>query len=126
MNRKTELGKIGEDLACGYLVEKGYKIIERNWKKPWGELDIIARGRDKTLVFVEVKTMKHFTSGIKPEDQMTAAKLQKVRRAASLYAGSGRTAVGRGGWRIDALALTVNLKENGGCALASLAHYENI
>jgi len=126
MNRKTELGKIGEDLACGYLVEKGYKIIERNWKKPWGELDIIARGPDKTLVFVEVKTMKHFTSGIKPEDQMTAAKLGKVRRAASLYAGSGRTTVSKRGWRIDALALTVNLKEDGEYTLASIAHYENI
>ena len=58
MTHRSELGKFGEDLACEYLVKKGYKIIDRNFRKPWGELDIITRAPDKTLVFVEVKTVR--------------------------------------------------------------------
>src|SRR3989344_4381790 len=45
----------GENIACEFLKKKGYKIIERNFRKGYGEIDIIAI-KDKTLVFVEVKT----------------------------------------------------------------------
>ena len=146
MNSKAELGKSGEDMACRYLVDKGYRIIERNFRKPWGELDIIAKSRDKTLVFVEVKTMRSAygrspegrqfgnQSGnqsnsypqlpdleIGPEMQMTSAKIKKTKRAASLYAGSFPKLVDDlKGWRIDLLALTIN-GEN--CVVK---HYENI
>ena len=52
-----ELGKIGEELACDYLVNKGYQILERNWRSGHKEIDIIALA-DTTLVVVEVKTRK--------------------------------------------------------------------
>ena len=136
MTQKAELGKLGEDLACRYLVDKGYKIIERNFRKPWGELDIIAKSSDKTLVFVEVKTMRQFgnefgnpvnscpqlpNSKIEPEMQMTAAKIKKLKRTASLYAGHYPELIDdRQGWRIDLLALTINEKD---CVVK---HYENI
>ncbi len=150
MTPKNQLGKLGEDLACGYLVDKGYKIIERNFRKPWGELDIIAKSPDKTLVFVEVKTMRKFgnefgnqsgndfergvelspygrsavgrpDSGIEPEMQMTAAKIKKTKRAASLYAGAFPEKIDeKAGWRIDLVALTINEKD------CLINHYENI
>ncbi len=136
MTQKAELGKSGEDLACRYLVDKGYRIIERNFRKPWGELDIIAKSLDKTLVFVEVKTMRQFgnKSGnqsnsypqlpdleIEPEMQMTPAKIKKTKRAASLYAGYFPELIDdKKGWRIDLLALTINGKN---CVVK---HYENI
>jgi len=50
MTYKSELGQLGENLACEYLVKKGYKIIGRNFRQKWGELDIISKVPDKTLV----------------------------------------------------------------------------
>ncbi|MEK7195586.1 MAG: YraN family protein, partial [Patescibacteria group bacterium] len=82
---KTKLGRLGEDLACEYLVDKGYKIIGRNYREKWDELDIVARSQDKTLIFVEVKTIN--TAGgdensmIMPEDNLTKSKMRKLKRA---------------------------------------------
>lgn len=121
MTQKSELGKLGEDLACKYLRKKGYKIIERNYWKPWGELDIVAVSPEKLLVIFEVKTVAGNPPFISGEDQMSKAKLKKLRRTAELYAnGPGAKRVGRRGWRIDLVAVT--MEEN----RAAVKHYENI
>ena len=57
-NKQPSVGKIGEDLAAKFLEEKGYNIIERNYRFGHGELDIIAE-KDNILIFIEVKTKKH-------------------------------------------------------------------
>ena len=54
------IGNEGEDRAAAFLVEKGYFIIERNWRTRYGEIDIIS-GKDDTIVFVEVKTLPNGT-----------------------------------------------------------------
>lgn len=116
---KSQTGQIGEDIACAYLVDKRYKIIERNHRQKWGELDIIARAPDKTLVFVEVKTL-HENPSIQPEDNLTRAKLEKLKRTASLYTGHSQDKIdGKRGWRIDLIAVT--LKPN-----CEVKHYENL
>lgn len=122
MTQKSELGREGEEFACGYLLKKKYKIIERNFRAPWGELDIVVRARDKMLVFVEVKTIGRFyTDGIKPEDQMSSAKIKKFRKAAMLYAGHRQDLIDdKKGWRLDAICLT----KIGNDFLVK--HYENI
>lgn len=120
MTQRSELGQEGEEFAATFLKDKGYKILERNKCEKWGELDIVARAPDKTLVFVEVKTMKPGT--LKPEDQMSAAKKKKFRRVAKLYAGFHEELVDdRKGWRLDLIALE---KQNDGQFL--VRHYENI
>jgi putative endonuclease len=136
MTYKSQLGQFGENLACEYLVEKGYKIIDRNFRKKWGELDIITKAPDKTLVFVEVKTMTENSGvGLKPEDQLTRAKLEKLKRTACLYAGHYPKKVkDKNGWRIDLLALSLpnrlslNIAEGvaGRMENCDIRHYENI
>lgn len=52
---KQEIGKLGEDIATDFLIEKGYIIMDRNFECRQGELDIIAKDKDE-IVFIEVKT----------------------------------------------------------------------
>lgn len=77
--RKT-LGRAGEDVACSYLQERGYRIVARNVHYGVGEVDIVAQDGE-TLVFVEVRTrrsMEHSEIG----ETVTPAKQRRVTRAA--------------------------------------------
>lgn len=113
MNKKIILGQIGEELACEYLKQKKYKILERNYRQPWGELDIIAATPEKILAFIEVKTLRKDQNsktgeGLIPEDNLTAAKLKKLKRTAALYAGNHPELINdKKGWGIDLIAITI-------------------
>lgn len=56
VTEKRKIGDIGEELASMFLVKHGFEVIERNYRKKWGELDIIA-AKDNLLHFIEVKTV---------------------------------------------------------------------
>lgn len=76
-------GEWGEAQAAAFLVQKGFRILERNFRTRFGELDIIAE-KDGFLVFVEVKTRKndHFA---KAREAVTKTKQQKLRITAELW-----------------------------------------
>jgi len=76
-------GKNGEKEAKDYLVEKGYKILEVNYRNQVGEIDIVA-AEGNTLVFVEVKMKTDDKYGL-PEEMITQHKLRQVRRVAEIY-----------------------------------------
>ncbi|MBI2592677.1 MAG: YraN family protein [Candidatus Colwellbacteria bacterium] len=116
---KITTGKLGEDLACRYLTKKGYKILERNYRRPWGELDIVSIIPNKTLVIVEVKTVRGANATISAESQVTKTKLEKLKRTASMYANQSRYLTDKG-WRIDLLAINIIDDK------AKIKHYENI
>lgn len=78
-----ELGKRGEDAAAAYLTHKGYQILERNWRSPAGEADIIALDEDG-LHFVEVKTRMSERRGF-PAEAVDQKKRQKYERMAEIY-----------------------------------------
>ena len=82
MSTKTQ-GDIGEELACRYLLGKGYKILERNFRIRGGEIDIIALD-GQTLAYVEVKTRTSYQFG-RPEESVTLRKLKFLERAAKFY-----------------------------------------
>ena len=77
------IGKTGENAAFNYLKKHRYKILERNFRKPFGELDIVARKGD-TVVFVEVKTRHGNEFGL-PCESVTPAKQRRIVRAAYAY-----------------------------------------
>lgn len=83
MSKNFSLGKIGEELAAKYLQKHGYKIIERNFKKRYGEIDIVAQ-EGETLVFVEVKTRYSFDF-VSPQNSVTPWKLKTLKRSALYY-----------------------------------------
>ena len=76
---RLQLGKAGEDLAAAVLKKQGYKILERNYVTPLGEIDLVAR-QGKTLVIIEVKTRKGTRFG-SPQEAVSAAKSQPLFRA---------------------------------------------
>ncbi|MDP2860884.1 MAG: YraN family protein [bacterium] len=80
---KISEGKIGEDIACEFLKNRGYKILERNFQKRYGEIDIVAKDKD-VLVFVEVKTRKSGEYG-RPEEAVTPRKLHDVIKTSKYY-----------------------------------------
>ena len=101
------IGKIGELIAEKYLRSLGCRIIEKNFLRKWGEIDLIVKLPDSTLVFVEVKTMRE-NKFLVPEDNITNSKLKKIRRTAMLYAGERHDLVNdKKGWRIDVISITL-------------------
>lgn len=81
---RKNTGKGGEEVACQFLTRKGYKVIERNYRRKWGEIDIIAE-KDGTVRFVEVKAVSRESEGHQPEELLHVTKLRKVARTAALY-----------------------------------------
>lgn len=79
----TASGKIGEHFTAQYLREKGYEIVEMNFKSRFGEIDVIAQN-DRYLAFVEVKTRK--TDGLThPFEAITPSKRAKIIKTAQFY-----------------------------------------
>ena len=125
MTEKSSLGKLGEDLAVEYLKKLGWKVIERNVRVLGDELDIVAIDKNKTLVLVEVKTMRAVPKEkvgewLTPEDQLTSSKLSKFRRGALKYVSFHPELINKNGFRLDALTIEV------GGDQPIFRYYENI
>jgi putative endonuclease len=94
VKRNTQkTGQTGEDLAAKFLINRGFKIVERNYRKKWGEIDIIAE-KAGILHFVEVKALRvrpsfaKDTEGnveYKPEDNIRSWKKLRMGRAIRTY-----------------------------------------
>ncbi|TQK75422.1 putative endonuclease [Rarobacter incanus] len=80
---RRNLGRGGEDHVAMYLAERGWVIVERNWRCRYGELDIIALD-GATLVVVEVKTRSSLTFG-HPAEAVDGRKLARIRRLTGLW-----------------------------------------
>jgi putative endonuclease len=80
MRVKDAVGRFGEDLAATYLCDAGLTIVERNWRCPDGELDIVARDGE-VLIFVEVKTRSSTAFG-DPAEAVNPVKALRLRKLA--------------------------------------------
>jgi len=115
MDQRKQTGRRGEDIAASLLRGKGYQIIERNWRCPAGELDVIAQDHD-TLVFVEVRTRSGSRFGL-AEESITPAKQARLVELAQTYVQEKAPMAQR--WRIDVVAVQL------GRGLPQVNHIEN-
>lgn len=83
MAEHNETGLLGEQLACRFLEDAGYELLERNWKHGRHELDIVARNA-RELVVVEVKTRSSDKHG-QPEEAVKKGKRGRMIRSANAY-----------------------------------------
>lgn len=79
------LGSRGEDAAAGYLVQRGYKVLDRNWRCPSGELDLVVRSATGKIIGVEVKTRSSQRYGTGFE-AVNPAKFRRLNRLLLLWA----------------------------------------
>jgi putative endonuclease len=110
-SRTSRTGALGEDVACTFLLRKGFRILEKNYRRPWGEIDIIAE-KGGVVRFVEVKTfsgdleiLSRESNTYRPEELIHAAKLKKVVRTAQLYMANGHD---DREYQIDAVAVILD------------------
>ena len=111
MTYAQELGNFAEDTAAEYLLALGWKVIDRNVKNTYGELDIIAMDTKTTpeeLVIVEVRcrTIGQVQS---PLDSIGSRKLRTLKKSSMEYIDD---IAWEGFWRIDAIAITINTKNS--------------
>lgn len=118
MVKKQSLGKIGEVLAKKYLIEKGYRFIEANFKTPFGEIDLIFTHQN-TLIFVEVKTRLSPRFGA-PVQAISPYKITKLKRAAQIF--SEQNPHLPTSFRLDALSLEFYRQSS----LKKINHFTNI
>ncbi len=81
------LGRQGEDRAAAWYIERGYRVLARNWRCRAGEIDLVCC-RGDVLVVCEVKVRRAATHG-QPFEAVTAAKQRRLRHLAALYLASG-------------------------------------
>lgn len=80
-------GNKGEEIACRFLVKRGYKIIDRNYLKKWGEIDIVAE-KEGIINFFEVKSVmrkREETKDFHPEENVHVLKQRRLRRTIQTY-----------------------------------------
>jgi putative endonuclease len=84
-------GNIGEDIACKFLMKKGFTIMDRNYLKKWGEIDIVAKKRN-IFHFIEVKSVEVKDSNdnvssnsFRPEENVHVLKQRRLRRVIQTY-----------------------------------------
>ncbi|HUO49797.1 MAG TPA: YraN family protein [Acidimicrobiales bacterium] len=101
-DRRRRLGASGEDAAVRWYLQGGHEVLARNWRCAEGEIDLIARAPDGTIVICEVKTRTSDAFG-SPFEAVTAAKQRRIRRLAARWLAQGHPALrgGRGPSPVD-------------------------
>ena len=118
-----KIGEVGENIAVKFLVKHGFTILDRNYTKKWGEIDIITE-KDNKLYFIEVKSVSRETLTTfipksyndsderyehRPEDNMHPWKLKRMARTIQTYLLSNKIPDEKE-WQVDLLVVFLDLK----------------
>jgi len=117
---KNQVGAYGEQIAATYLKNKGFSILDTNYLKKWGEIDIVARetvhseSKKQLIRFVEVKTVSYETKTAletavshetwRPEEQVTEFKLRKLHRVIETWLLENNC---QSDWQVDIAAVRI-------------------
>ena len=119
-----KIGEIGENIAARFLMKRGFSVLDRNYTKKWGEIDIVAE-KDNKLYFIEVKSVSRETLNTfipksyndsderyehRPEDNMHPWKLKRLSRTIQTYLLSKNIDEGKE-WQVDLLVVYICQKE---------------
>lgn len=125
---RKEIGKLGERIASQYLTNTGFNIIETNYWKKWGEIDIVAK-KDGVVHFVEVKSVSYETQEKlaysvshetwQPEELVHRFKLHQIVKALETWISENSY---EGEWLIDVMAVRIVPRET----FATVKHLEHI
>ena len=115
-SNSQKIGKLGEDVACKFLMKHKFSILERNFTRKWGEIDIVAK-KDSVLHFIEVKSkcvnslsdiVTHETEILgRPEDNMHLWKIKRLSRTIETYLIHNR--IGNTAWQFDLYVVYMDL-----------------
>ena len=125
LTEKRKTGNLGEDLAYRFLMKYGFDVIERNYLKKCGEIDIIAKNMGK-IHFIEVKSVSHETissvsglpaqagetnnsDGFRPEDNVHPWKLQRLARTIQVYL-QEKSVSHETDWQFDVITVYIDKK----------------
>lgn len=103
-----ELGRLGEDLAAAWYRQRGYAVVDRNWRASIGELDLVLR-KGRVVIFAEVKTRRTDFFGV-PALAVGVAKQQRLRRLAAMWLADRRIR-SRVDVRFDVVSITGDFVE---------------
>ncbi len=116
--KNKEIGAFGETIASNYMRKQGFIILNRNYLKKWGEIDIVARGTDGIVHFIEVKTVSYETKQRlqeavtrrtwRPEENVHPYKLRKLNRAIESWLMENDY---NGKWLIDVIGVRIVPRE---------------
>ncbi len=115
-SEKQKIGETGENIAVKFLVKHGFVILDRNYTKKWGELDIVAEKEGK-IHFIEVKSVScdklshvtHETDIYRPEENMHPQKMKRIARTIQTYLLSKKISEEKE-WQVDLLLVYLDMK----------------
>ena len=114
---RTLLGQAGEGIARRYLEERGYALLEANYRCRWGEVDLVME-HEGSVVFVEVRTKRSSAFGT-PEESVTAGKRKRLTATAYTYLQEHELDVP---FHIDLVAIALNTRG----VVQRVTHLENV
>ena len=124
---RHKIGQVGEEIAVKFLKKSGFTIIARNYRQPWGELDIVAK-KGNDLRFVEVKTVtvpggviRETADGYEPEDNIHPWKLKRLVRTIQTFLLQNEEYEDCD-WQLDALAVYLGQNQE----VLKIEHLEDI
>lgn len=125
MNKSEHIriGVLGEDIACRYLESRGFTIKTRNYRKKWGEIDIVAQ-KDFITYFIEVKSVRKDKISVNPEENLHKSKIKKLFRVFESYALDNNHSLHspKYNWQFDAVIVRIDIHKKE----AQIKHIKNI